>query len=122
MAADAVAQGDEVGLGVGPEGQMLQGAGGADAGAGACMGHAELDGNPVDLGQLDDGEIAVVIHAQEGVQAAGHPVHVEQGHQGTAHDLREEVDVLLDVSGHEGQVMNAAGMLAHVSSPLWRRQ
>jgi hypothetical protein len=77
------------------------------------MGLAQLDRNIPDLGQLHDREIAAVVHPQEGMQPAWNPVHVEQGDQRAAHDLGEEVDVFLDVPGHEGQVVNAGWLLAH---------
>ena len=83
----------------------------------AGVGDAELDGDVVDIGELDDREKAVVIHAQEGMQPARHAVHVEQRHQRAAHDLREEVDVLLDVARHEGEVVDTVRLLCHVALP-----
>jgi hypothetical protein len=113
VAADPVAHGDQVLQRVRPEGQVLQRPRRAGQGAVARMGLAQLDRDLVDVGQLDDREIAVLVHPQEGVQPSRHAVHVEQRHQRAAHHLGEEGDVFLDVPGHEGQVMDAGRLLGH---------
>jgi hypothetical protein len=82
------------------------------------VGDAKLDWNLIDARQLHDREIAFVVQPEEGVKAARHAVHVKQRDERAPHHIGKERDVLLDVGGHEGEVMKAARM-GHDGASRW---
>lgn len=58
----------------------------------------------------------MLVHLVECVQPAFYAMHVEQGDKRAAHHLGEKSDMRLNVGGHDGDMVDAAGMLLLVHS------
>ena len=113
--ADTVAHRKKIVVAIGAESEVLHRARSAREGAVAGMGDAERRGYLSDARQLDDREIAVIVHPQEGVEPALHTVHVEQGDQRKTHHFGEKGDMAFDVGGHDRDMMDAGRMLVHAA-------
>ncbi len=58
----------------------------------------------------------MLIHPMEGMQPAFDSVHVKQGHKRAAHHFGKKGDMLLNIAGHDGDMVDAAGLLLMVHS------